>query len=426
MKKLFTAAAALLFLLPAYSIPASAEKALPFELTPPQNVSVVYLNGNDSPNTCEIHYSQNPSMSEWSSKKNSDYEAAIATLNEMGYDDLWITAQIDWSMDTQDDWHYNKFWDTGGYDEEYRLRVGDWAYVNSSYSDELTMSEWIFRYMGNTDDPNDFIWNGYRDEGGDNYTGWKDVLKKDQYEVISGESGSYAKIDFTKHTIYTRVRFLVTVRDLESGKDTRQASEWSETAAVGKEAPAAEILKAGDIAAPVIKDLHYTQDTFNGYPVIGFRLEVDDTLAAQAAQASGTQGGVSLEVEAAVEGSDDWIVLQGDWVVKAGEMTAALQNLAEAKGKIKQDTPLMLRARYRCAQPEQEVFYSDYSVIQTFAAEAMEPGMAEQYYDSIPPDEIIGQGEKTPHRMLWLLLLLIAILIVTAVVIVIKKRKKQS
>jgi hypothetical protein len=118
MKKLFAAAASLLFVMPFFSIPAAAEAELPFELTPPQNVSITYLDGNDSPNTCEIRYSQNNSMSEWSSRKSSDYDAVMEELNELGYDDLWIVPQIDWSIVSTDDWHYNQYWDTEGCDED--------------------------------------------------------------------------------------------------------------------------------------------------------------------------------------------------------------------------------------------------------------------------------------------------------------------
>lgn len=356
------------------AIPVSAapEEKLPFELTAPQNVSITYLDERDSLNTCEVHYSQNNSMSEWSSKVDDPetFDATREELQKLGYDDLWITAQIDWSIDTQDDWHYNKYWDTEGYDENYRPMLGEWAFISEAYSSDTSMSSWIFRYMGNISDPEDAAWYGIHD-GDVDYPGWKDVLKDDQYDVVENDDGSTAKIDLTKHTIYVRVRWLVTCRPSE-GEDIKIGSDWSEIASVGKDAENVEPLKAGDIDAPVISDLKYTDEEFNGYPVIAFKLKVDDKLEKQLAQATGTLGTVWLETEARLAGKEEWVGLQGDFTIKSGDMSFALQPLAEAEGKIEKDTPIELRARYYCAQPEQEDFYSDYSEILTFGATEMD------------------------------------------------------
>lgn len=302
---------------------------------------MVWLEGNDSENTIEIHYSQNNFMSSWSSRIESEFEKIKEELAADGYDNLWIKTQIDWSIDSQDDWKVNDYWLTEGYDKDFRQHLGDWAYIAQSYSAETAMSEWIFRNMGNIDDPEDRVWYGSH-EGGDDYSGWKDVLKEDQYDIIKGEDESRAKIDLDKHTIYARVRWLVTVRPLE-----------------------------GDDAAPVISDLRYNGEEFNGYPVVAFKLAVDETLAKQVAQVSGTQGGISLEVEAKVQGSDEWVGLQGDWIVKAGEMTSALLQLAEKEKDVKEGTPIELRARYCCAQPEIDDFFSPWSETITFGSQEM-------------------------------------------------------
>ena len=370
MKRFLSFAAAAALSLTALAIPVSADELkLPFELSAPENVSMVWLEGNDSENTIEIHYSQNNSMSSWSSRIESEFEKIKEELAADGYDDLWIKTQIDWSIDSQDDWKVNDYWLTEGYDKDFRQHLGDWAYIAQSYSAETAMSEWIFRYMGNIDDPEDRVWYGSH-EGGDDYSGWKDVLKEDQYDIIKGEDESRAKIDLDKHTIYARVRWLVTVRPLE-GDDIHIPSEWSEVAAIGKDAVKAEPLKEGDVAAPVISDLRYNGEEFNGYPVVAFKLAVDETLAKQVAQVSGTQGGISLEVEAKVQGSDEWVGLQGDWIVKAGEMTSALLQLAEKEKDVKEGTPIELRARYCCAQPERDDFFSPWSETITFGSQEM-------------------------------------------------------
>ena len=371
MKKLIALASAAVIAVSALPLSAAAEETkLPFELSAPKNVSMVWLEGNDSENTIEIHYAQSNEMSAWSSRKGAEHKKVMRELNEMGYDDVWVEAQIDWSIDTQDDWKVNEYWLTGGYDSEYHQHLGDWAYIDFNCSDEITMDGWIFRWMGNIEDPEDSFWYGVHNDDED-IPGWKDVLKEGQYDIIKGEDASHAKIDLTKHTIYTRVRWLVTVRPLE-GDDIHIPSEWSEIAAIGKDAEKIEPLKKGDIAAPVISDLRYTKDEFNGYPVIAFKLAVDDKLAAQVAQVSGTRGGISLEVEARVHGTTEWVGLQGDWIVKAGEMTSALQNLGEKYKELKTGTPLELRARYCCDQPERDEFWTDYSEIIGFGWQELE------------------------------------------------------
>lgn len=352
-------------------------KKFPFELTAPENVSIIYLDGDDSLNTFEIHYSQNNSMSEWSTRKAEPetYGTVVAELNEMGYDDLWIETQIDWSIDSQDDWKCNEYWITDGYDENFVQHLGEWAYTSQSYSPEISMSEWLFRYMGNADDPEDSRWYG-RHQDSDDYNGWKDVLREDQYELVDTGDEKNAKIDLEGHTIYTRVRWLVTCRPLE-GEDIKVTSDWSEIAAVGKDAETFEPLKNGDIAPPVISDLRYMEQDFNGFPVISIKLDVIPELAKQISQVKGTKGDVRLCVEARVQGTENWIELQGDSWIKSGELTYALQNIAEAEKKVEKDTPIELRARYLCMQEDQEDFYSDYSNILTFGSLDMEVTTAE-------------------------------------------------
>ena len=183
-----------------------------------------YLDGRDSDNTIEIHYSQNNSMSEWTKRRETDFDAVMKEIGDLGYSDMWIQTQIDWSIDSQDDWHVNDYWLTDGYDKDYHMRLGDWAYISQSYSSETAMSEWIFRSMGNIDDKEDGVWYG-RHSDSEDYDGWKDVLKEDQYDVVKGDGESHAKIDLTKHTIYTRVRWLVIARTEE--KDIPVVSDWS-------------------------------------------------------------------------------------------------------------------------------------------------------------------------------------------------------
>lgn len=449
MKKLISLAAAAVTALSAIPFVASAEKEMPFpfEMTRPENVSMIWLEGNDSENTIEIHYSQSNAMSEWSSMKDNDHDAWLKEINSLGYDDVWITPQIDWSIDSQDDWKVDEYWLTDGYDKDFHQHLGEWAYIQCSYSSEISMSDWIFRYMGNIDDPEDERWYGSHD-GSNDYKGWGDVLKPDQYKKIKNDDETNAKLDLENHTIYARVRWLVTFRPLDGGNDFYATSDWSDAAAIGKDAVKAEPIKEGDIAAPVISDLKYTDEDFNGFPVIAFKLEVDDKLAAQVTQVSGTQGGISLEVEARLAGTEEWVGLQGDWIIKAGDMTAALQALAEKEQSVKKDTPIELRARYYCTQPEMDDIWSDYSQILTFGAQDMEVTTQLIEESSVADDskaETTTKAKKEETKdddddkcslcgfcpqplglciFIWIAIIVVIVIIV--VVIVLKKKKDKE
>lgn len=450
-KRLISITAAAVMALGALPIAASAEKEnpIPFELTRPENVSMIYLDGNDSANTIEIHYSQSSAMSDWSSRKENDYDNWLKEINDLGYDDVWINTQIDWSIDSKDDWHVNEYWTTDGYDDDYRQHLGEWAYIAQTYSPEISMSEWIFRYMGDPATPEDRTWFGLHKEG-EKLDGWRDVLKEDQYEILTDDEGNkYVKIDLEKHTIYTRVRWLVTMRTSgDDGKDIKATSDWSDVAAIGKDAVSAEPLKEGDIAAPKISDLKYTDEDSNGFPVIAFKLDVDDTLSSQLAQVSGTQGGVTLEVEARVQGKQDWTLLQGDWIIKAGDMKISLQMLAEAEGNVAKDTPIELRARYCCAQPELDDFYTDYSEVLTFGAVDMQTEPDSVVETSAPDDESKAETTTTAAKKedkedsdkcslcgfcpqplglcIFIWIAIIVIIVVIIVVVVMMKKKKEN
>ncbi len=451
MKKIISLTIGALTLLSTFSLSASAvgEDNLPFKLSAPENVSVEFLDGRDSPNTCEIHYSQNKSMSEWFTRWTGENEKVKAELQSAGYEDILIKSQIDWSIDSQDDWHCNKYWETDGCDENMVQKVGEWAYYDAAYSEEISMSEWIFRGFGDINDPEDKTW--YGDHRDADYDGWKDVLKDGQYDVVKDGGNSYAVIDLSKHTIYTRVRWLVSVTKTGSEEYTRITSDWSQTAAVGKDARKSEAIKPGEIAAPAVKDLRVTKEEGSQYPQVTFRLDVDDKLSAQLAQATGTQGVIRLETEARVMGKENWTALQGDFTIKSGDMKADLQALAQAEGEISKDTPIEFRARYYCSQTDQEDFYSDYSEILSFGTEKMKSeensltGSSAEEISEVntdganAPDEQVQQ-EKQPEEkkcsvcgfcpqpfglciFIWIAIAVVVVIAVVVTVVVIKKKK---
>ncbi|MBQ3665091.1 MAG: hypothetical protein II919_03180 [Lachnospiraceae bacterium] len=436
--KIFALAALLLtavIMTPAPVI-ADEDPKLPFELTAPENVSIVYLEERDSANTCQIAYSQNNSMSEWTTAMadEASHDQTVEELQAMGYDDIFITPQMDWSIDSMDDWHYNEYWDTEGYDKDYHMRLGDWAYISLSYGPEVTNTAWVFRWMGNIKDTEDAFWYGRHDEGGDDYPGWKDVLKEDQYDIITNEDESYAKIDLSKHTIYVRMRWLVTIRTED--KDINVSSDWSEIAAVGKDAQETVVLTKDTLKAPVIKDLRMTDETFNDQPVIAFKLEVPDELSKQITQVKANNGDIWLSTEARVEGSDEWIEMQGDFEIRTGELKVTLLHLLEEGKVIEEGTPIELRCRYYCTQEGEEDLYSDYSEVLTFGTKEIKEGEKETVTEAKDQSEDTTVDEEKedkcsicgfcPHPLGLCIFIWIAILIVIIVIVIIIVRKKKN
>lgn len=461
MKKIVPVISALALLAPCFSVPvyASPDPELPFELTAPENVAVVWLEERDSPNTLRIAYSQNRSMSAFSVAAEVDYDAWRADLEAKGFDELWITPQIDWSIDSQDDWHCNEYWLTEGYDEDYVQHLNDWAYTSASYSPDLTMTEWIFRFGEGIDDPDNWGWNG-RHVDSDDYDGWKDVLKEGQYDVVEQDGVKWAKIDFTKHTVYTRVRWLVTCRMPDETADAgwsekKITSDWSEIAAVGKDATSAEKFDSAKLTAPVISDLRMTNEDFNGYPVVAFTLDVDPEITKmQTNLLSAETGGIDVYVEASVHDKNDWVELQGDWTLRSGEFHSKLQVFAEHEGKVEKGTPIDIRCRYvaRIDDPLEgyKEYFSDYSDILTIESEEMIADRPDDTESEEPVTDgsAVSQTESASSSasssvtaqeaesnsispvvillMIFLPLLLLVIIIIIIVVILSKKKKNNQ
>ena len=443
MKKLLSVIAAGMTAIAVVPFRASADDEegieLPFTLSAPGYVTITYLNGEDSLNTAEVSYTQNNSMSSWTGIRNDSPEAAAEELKEMGYEDLWINAQIDWSIDTPDDWKCNDYWLTGGYDENQIQHLGEWAYISAAYTGETANSEQIFRYMGNIDDPDDERWYGAHNGNAD-YDGWGDVLRDGQYKKVSDQNESRAWIDLSEHTVYVRVRWIVNIRPLE-GDVFAVPSEWSDTTAMGMDVDDAEPLKPGDIAPPVISDLRYLDEESNGYPVIGFRLDVPAELEKQTAVAHGTNGDIRVCTEARVQGSPAWAELQGDMKIEAGDIWISLQNISEAEGRVEKDTPIALRAKYYCIQDGQEEFYSDYSDVITFGAMEVEDNtrtIIEQPTEPVSEAETEASAEKKkcsvcgicPHPLgICLFILIAAVLVIAGGIITfaaVRGRKKEN
>ena len=416
---------------------------LPINVTSPQNVSVNWMDGNDSPTTMSFSFSIDPQMSQALIAIDQARDAGLleTMLAKYGVSDVYVNIQVDWALDDVNDpvsgWHYNKYWDglynTGlGKDENGRYRCSEWDIVEWGLNSlDTVQNYWIMR--GASDDG----WNGIPEDG---TPGVKDQLRPDQYEYYDDS----VHIDFTKHTAYFRVRYALTaVKETEEGVQyLNKFSEWSETASYGKDAVAYTPIKAGDIAAPEITNLHMTDKEFNDNPIVAFTLTVPDALSKMAADAAAHGGYIVVETEARVKGDTEWVgMANADWEIKTGEMECALITLiSENHPKIAKDTPIEIRCRYRCGQAgiDDDVF-SEYSKVLTFETTEIgnDPQPTPPEVTVTPaPEEKKDEAKKDkcplcgfcpqPLGLCIFIWLLIIIVIAVVVIIVLKKSKKDG
>ena len=372
MRKIFACALALTLLLgcvPALAMSVtSTGNALPFELKAPPTVAMTKTDG-DSPTTMQLTYSMDNAMCEFLKQKE--------TAEDLGeffapypYDDLWVNIQVDWAVDDVNDavsgWHCNDYWygiqGFGlGYDDQGRLRVSDWDVVDCGIGGAQTVNDiWVTRGV-----PNDSRFNGDPEQL---TPGIKDQLREDQYTY--DYEAETVVIDFTQHTMYLRVRFVVITRTEteDNYRDDFYYSDWSETVAYGKDAAGTDI-DLSVIKAPVVTGLRMTDELFNDCPVVAFTLTVPDELSSTLTKLQAMGGYVSIETEARLRDGSDWYGLQGDWTVTSGEMTAALQNLYQNE-VIENNSEVLFRARYFVQPADGNAFTTDWSNIITFGSDS--------------------------------------------------------
>ena len=441
MKKLISCALAGIVALACLPFSAAAAEKLPFELKAPAHVSLTYLDGGDSPTTHGFAYSiDNDTLrffeQYYAAENGEDF------LKPYGLSDIYITLQMDWALDDENDsvsgWHYTKYWDYTpqfgfGCDENGNSRVSDWDVVDCGPDFGNTVCEtWVFRGV-----PNDDRLNGNPET---QTPGIKDQLRPEQYTYDT--ENEELKIDFTKHTIYARARFvLLEMKTGSDGFEVSGYSDWSETVGSGKDAVSSGALTAADLPAPDITDLHMTDKDFNGNPVAAFTLTVPDDLTAKAVAVTSKGGTVRVETEARVKGDTDWIEMGNtDTEIRTGELECALLHLANDKHPVVPDgTEIELRCRYFCGQPGVDDVYSEYSEIETFVTTEIRRGDGAVEDDTEADD---GDGEPAekkdecglchfcPHPLgvcifIWIAIGVVVIAAAVVAVIVIRKKKQK-
>ncbi len=424
-----SAAVSAVLLLSSACLPVSAapeaEKKIPFTVEAPSKLSLFWLEEGDSPTTMRLAYSMGDSMCQWLSKRaepTTNDETMQALEKDYQLSDLSVSVQIDWAIDDPAaGWHYNSYWDGEtftddegrqqmaglGEDKDYRGRVSDWDVVDVGPDPQTVNDIWILRGGPIQIRPDwseeEIKANNPWFYGTETAPGVKDELKEDQYTLVPTEDDYYdLHIDFSEHTAYVRARWAVTMTDMDL-TTTRIFSDWSETASAGKDGDTFELLKPGDLPAPVISGLRYYPDEFNGYPQIACTLDVPEDISKKYTEISAHGGSMWVEWEARVPGGE-WIKQQAGREVTAGENVVSLlflgNKLAEEKKEsgsvvLEKGSPVELRARYFCDQSSIEMggepveeFVSDYSAVLTFGSEEM----------SKPEEASVESGKETSEE----------------------------
>ena len=117
-------------------------------------------------------------------------------------------------------------------------------------------------------------------------------------------------------------------------------------------------------------------------------------------------------------------------------MESALQNLAQAEGKIEKDTPIELRAKYVCAQPDLEDFSSEYSEVLTFGSQEMEvkpeaPAAESSVQSEAPAEKKCSLCGFCPQPLglcifIWIAVAVAVIIIVIVIIVVVKKKSDKK
>ena len=435
------------------SVSAAGEEKLPFQLVAPAYVTAEWLETNDSPTTTKITYSLSNEMTDFfkqleNAHLDDNYEEF---MSKYGIDEISMTTQVDWAVDDVNDpvsgWHSNEFWkgvpEAGmgfGYDSEGCCRVGEWDIVDGWIGNgtETVNDHWVTRYVSED------AFNGNPDEG---RPGLKDQLNPDQYEYRYEDGDGNLYIDYEKHTVYFRMRFVVTTTKWTDDEMIvrNYYSDWSNIASVGKDAEKFEPLTKADLPAPEITGLRMTDHDFNDNPVVAFTLTVPDALAKNATELEAHGGGIVIEVEGRVKGDPEFVGLQGDWIIKAGEMEAALFSLVnDDRPTVPKDAEVELRCRYCMRQPDQDDIYSDWSKVITFGTEDITQGANETIEEKTEKDEETKPANpETPAEkkcpichfcpqplglciFIWLLIILLIVAVIVVVVVISRKKKKDG
>ena len=336
-----------------FTVSAENEKRnLPFELTPPENISLAWLGGEDTPTTMECTYAPDESLASFISASDDDKNKLT---KEKGIFDIDIRAQIDWSLDSENSWHYNKYWDGSdsgkpGYDASGNYRLGIWDEINAP-ADAAGLNDALVM-RGNVIPSPDNKSSFYNDwwTGNSYIPGLKKQLGDVKYELVNMPGNELAPyIDYKEHTAYVRVRWCVTAKT-DSYETRLFFSDWSETACYGKLANEWKPLTSETLKKPEIDGLEMLGDQGDNKSYAYFELTVPQNVTDTLGPIRSYNGDIELITEVRLNGCEEWVASDRINNITTGRHKVGLDVLKQNGKPIPEGSLIELRCRYRCIQ----------------------------------------------------------------------------
>jgi hypothetical protein len=259
--------------------------------------------------------------------KSADLSAMIdggsANKARYGVDSIDYYIQIDWSIDSKDDWKYVANWN------EVKTHTGErfeGEYIDKTLNSSTTQREAILD-LNYKADPNHYKWKAL-----------STFLKDGQYSI---DKDGEPSIDWTQHTIYVRARFVIRYKPT-GGSYQYLISDWSPVSGYGKDYKPFEMPKSLEV--PVISDLKLTDRQVNGGPVVAFNLANPQSVKEASAGAKSLMDYIIVAAEVSIGGSEWKEVHLTERDVTDGYLYAELARVATS---VSEDTHVRLRARYQ-------------------------------------------------------------------------------
>ncbi len=236
-----------------------------------------------------------------------------AAREKYGLEHIAYFMQIDWSLDSQDDWKYHENWDR----RERGNAGAEGEYVNEALYENTTENRKILQTTYRADK-------------------WLTELDEGQYTL--NEKGAPV-IDYQQHTVYVRARFGIQYRPA-GGTATFMFSDWSPVAGYGKDYKPFEVPTS--LETPVISDLQLTE-TFEGDPLATFHLTNPQSVKDNSVGAQSIGDELYLRTEVSIGGGAWTYVQLSNRSISDGQINAILTSAADV---VTEDTYVKLRVRY--------------------------------------------------------------------------------
>lgn len=441
MKKRIATLICIVFIFTIFTFSVNAEATddgkLPFMLSAPQNTDLTWLSGQDSPTSMLCSYEMSDDMSSFFSR---DDKSQQELFEKFKMKDAEIIAQIDWSIDRNDDWHYTNYWNGSesysGYDSNGNYRLGIWDEIRGQAKPDGFSSTTIMRGNILTNDKNAAADSNKWWDGTGLTPGLKNQIPTGTCSFIPiSKTESQMKIDYSAHTVYIRVRWDISYRgENDTGILSRSHyySDWSETAAYGKDAPAFEPFTTDNLPSPEPENITIK----NGEkPEAHFEMELSDEFKIRLNKLFVAGGKAGLDVKVKLKGTSAWTDIPCSLSLNDTQVSVPLDDLTE-NGSISSDDEIILCCRYHIEQysyPDGKYtgdVNSLYCEMITVRADAQN---AEVSYAELHTDDNIDNNQHTcpvcgicPVQPLGLCLFIWAAIVLAVLIIIVSAVIKEK